>query len=183
MSTPPEGARQRTSFELGTRIAISWSEIRRNASMGTVRDYLFGTGENRLDQGQMDSLDLLAQQSCWRMSDLADALRVDPSTATRAVQRLLAVGLAVRRTSEDDGRVVIVEITEAGRQRHADVDLRRAVLMTHMLRAFSPAERPILADMLKRFVSAVDDFVEGLPPVPPTAPSGNGARSAREAAQ
>ena len=32
--------------------------------------------------------------------------------------------------------------------------------MTHMLGAFTPEERPALADMLERFVSAVDEFVE-----------------------
>jgi DNA-binding MarR family transcriptional regulator len=127
--------------------------------MGAVRDYLFGTGEDRLDQGQMDSLDLLAQQTSWRMSELADALRVDPSTATRAVQRLVNVGLATRRPSGDDGRVVMVEITDAGRERHADVARRRMVLMGHMLKAFLPSERPVLADMLERFIAAVDDFV------------------------
>jgi hypothetical protein len=53
-----------------------------------------------------------------------------------------------------------VEITEAGRSRHADVNARRGLLMTHMLGAFPPEERPILADMLERFVAAVDEFVE-----------------------
>jgi DNA-binding MarR family transcriptional regulator len=55
--------------------------------------------------------------------------------------------------------VVIVEITDAGRNRHADVAHRRMVLMRHMLKAFRPAERPVLADMLERFIAAVDDFV------------------------
>ena len=128
--------------------------------MGAVRDYLFGTGDDRLDQGQMDSLDLLAQRRSWRMSELAEALRVDPSTATRAVQRLVNVDMAVRRQSDEDGRVVIVEITEAGRARHATVAARRMVLMSHMLKAFTPAERPQLADMLERFIAAVDEFVD-----------------------
>jgi len=96
------------------------------------------------------------------MSELAEALRVDPSTATRAVQRLVNVDMAVRRPSEDDGRVVMVEITEAGRARHAVVAERRMVLMNHMLDAFSPAERQVLAEMLERFIAAVDEFVEGL---------------------
>jgi DNA-binding MarR family transcriptional regulator len=150
------------NYALGVRIAISWSEIRRGAGMGAVRDYLFGTGDDRLDQGQMDSLDLLAQRRSWRMSELAEALRVDPSTATRAVQRLVNVEMAVRRPSDEDGRVVIVEITDAGRARHATVAARRMVLMSHMLKAFTPAERPQLADMLERFIAAVDEFVDEL---------------------
>ena len=54
----------------------------------------------------------------------------------------------------------MVEITDAGRSRHADVNARRGLLMAHMLGAFTPEERPVLADMLERFVAAVDEFVE-----------------------
>ncbi len=56
---------------LGQRIAASWTEIRRGAATSEVRDYLYGTGEDRLDRGQMDTLDLLARQPLWRMSELA----------------------------------------------------------------------------------------------------------------
>ena len=94
-------------------------------------------------------------------------MRIDPSTATRAVQRLVAAGLALRSANDDDGRVVMVEITDAGRSRHADVNDRRGQLMTHMLGAFTPEERPILADMLERFVSAVDEFVAHRAEPPP----------------
>lgn len=153
---------QREMYELAVRIGASWVQIRRGAAMGALRDYLLGAGDEALEQGQMDSLDLLAGRPSWRMSDLADALRIDPSTATRAVQRLVISGLAVRSAHGDDGRVVMVEITDAGRSRHADVNDRRGQLMTHMLGAFAPEERPILADMLERFVTAVDEFVDRL---------------------
>ncbi|HEY4607605.1 MAG TPA: MarR family transcriptional regulator [Ilumatobacteraceae bacterium] len=152
---------EREMYHLAVQIGRSWVQIRRGAG-GTLRDYLLGTGDEALEQGQMDSLDLLARRPSWRMSDLAEALRIDPSTATRAVQRLVTAGLAVRTPNEDDGRVVMVEITDAGRSRHADVNARRGLLMTHMLSAFTPEERPILADMLDRFVAAVDQFVENL---------------------
>jgi len=153
---------QREMYDLAVQIGRSWVQIRRGAG-GALRDYLMGTGEEALEQGQMDSLDLLARRPSWRMSDLAEALRIDPSTATRAVQRLVTAGLAVRTPNEDDGRVVMVEITDAGRSRHADVNARRGLLMTHMLSAFTPEERPVLAEMLDRFVAAVDEFVENLP--------------------
>ncbi len=155
----PVDLHQREMYELAVRIGASWVQIRRGAAMGSLRDYLLGTGDEALEQGQMDSLDLLARQPSWRMSDLAEALRIDPSTATRAVQRLVGSGLALRTTNDGDGRVVMVEITDAGRSRHADVNVRRGLLMTHMLGAFTPEERPVLADMLERFVTAVDEFV------------------------
>lgn len=146
-------------LDLAVRIGLAWIEIRRGASMGGLREYLFGGGDDALEQGQMDTLDLLANQPCWRMSDLAEALRVDPSTATRAVQRLENSGLATRGPSEGDGRVVMAAITDAGRLRHAEVAERRGHVMAHLLSAFSPREREQLASMLERFIHRVDDFV------------------------
>jgi DNA-binding MarR family transcriptional regulator len=145
--------------QLAVRIGLAWIELRRGAAMSALRDHLFGTGDDALEQGQMDSLDLLAQQPSWRMSDLADALRVDPSTATRAVQRLVRSGLAIRSPGEDDGRVVMVTITPAGTLRHAEVAERRGQVMAHLLGEYTPNERVQLADMLERFIASVDEFV------------------------
>jgi DNA-binding MarR family transcriptional regulator len=146
-------------LDLAVRVGLAWIELRRGAAMSALRDHLFGSGDDALEQGQMDTLDLLAQQPSWRMSDLADALRVDPSTATRAVQRLVRSGLAARSTSVDDGRVVMVAITSAGASRHAEVAERRGRLMAHLMGAYAPAERVQLADMLERFIAAIDTFV------------------------
>ena len=155
----PVDLHQPDQLAVALRIGLAWIEIRRGASMTAVRDHLFGTGDDALEQGQMDTLDLLVVQPTWRMSELAEALRVDPSTATRAVHRLVRSGLPTRTTSPEDGRVVIVEISPAGRIRHREVDIRRAEVMAFVMGAFSTSERPQLADMLERFVAAVDGFV------------------------
>ncbi len=144
---------------LAVRIGLAWIELRRGAAMSTLRDHLFGSGDDALEQGQMDTLDLFAQQPTWRMSELAEALRVDPSTATRAVQRLVRSGLATRGASDDDGRVVIVSITDAGVARHAEVAERRGRLMAHLMGMYTPDERVQLAGLLERFVGAIDGFV------------------------
>src|SRR5204862_6141795 len=78
---------------LALRIGTGWKELRRGAAMGVLRDHLFGAGADALEPGQVDTLELLVNKDAWRMSELADALRVDPSTATRAVQRLVKAGL------------------------------------------------------------------------------------------
>jgi len=161
MSPPdPVDLTQPDQYEIAVRIGLAWIEIRRGASMSTLRDLLLGTGDDVLEQGQMDTLDLLADGRGWRMSDLADSLRVDPSSATRAVQRLVNDGLSDRRASDDDGRVVLVFITDGGRRRHAEVAARRGELMKHLMGAFESAERPLLADLLERFVASVDDYVQ-----------------------
>lgn len=160
--TEPVDLADREQLDLAVRIGLAWIEIRRGAGASALRDHLFGTGEDAIEQGQMDTLDLLAQQPSWRMSELAEALRVDPSTATRAVQRLVGAGLADRKASDDDGRVVIVSITRAGRRRWKEVAQRRAEVLSHILGWFEPHERALLADFFERFVASVDDFVARL---------------------
>ncbi len=152
-----------TNRELATRIGHSWVEMRRGASATALRDWLFGTMDDPIDYAQMDVLDLLARRTHWRMSDLADALRVDPSTATRAVHRLVNAGLAERRPSNDDGRVVHVVITPAGQAAHDVVRRRREQLMAYLLGAFDPLERQQMATFFERWVVTIDAFVADLP--------------------
>jgi DNA-binding MarR family transcriptional regulator len=96
------------------------------------------------------------------MGDLADALRVDPSTATRAIQRLEKFGLATRCGSTDDKRVVVVSATESGRKRHADAAARRQELIIHIMSTFDQDEFRELSTYLDRFVGSLDQFVAQL---------------------
>ncbi len=141
------------------RVGVAWRELRRGASTAALRAHLYGEGPDALDLGQVDTLDLLAQVGSCRMGDLAGALRVDPSTATRAVDRLVAEGLAARRRSAADARVVEVALTPAGRCRHDALVRRRRETMAALLAGFDPEEQEQLADLLERLVAAVDDFV------------------------
>jgi DNA-binding MarR family transcriptional regulator len=143
---------------LSQRIGHAWRELRRGAAMSALRGVLFGEGDDALEPGQWDTLDLLVQRDAWRMSDLADALRVDPSTATRAVQRMLKAGLAERATSSDDGRVVMVSATEEGHRRHDSIASHRRHFMASVMSAFDHEERRQLADLLDRLVQAIDDM-------------------------
>lgn len=145
--------------EIAVRVGRAWRDLRRGASTSRLIDYLFGTGEDALEVGQMDTLDLLVQQPFWRMGDLADALRVDPSTATRAVQRLERFGLASRCSNPNDKRVVMVSATDDGRARHTEAAHRRQEVITHMLGVFDRDEFEQLASYLERFVGALDEFV------------------------
>ncbi len=163
MPTPPLNEpldpRHREVYDLAVRIGLAWRELRRGAATSDLRDFLYGRDEESIEQGQMDTLDILAQRPSWRMSELADALRVEPSTATRAVERLVKAGMAERQSSADDGRVVRVLITPAGRCVHETVAARRTELLTFILKSYRRSELPVFADMLERMVTAVDEFV------------------------
>jgi len=152
--------RNRTDREHARRIGRAWIELRRGAAASALRSYLFGT-EKALEQGQMDALDLLTRRE-RPMKELAARLRVEPSTATRAVQRLEHDGLAERFTSPQDGRVVLVRITDEGRRRHDAVAERRSIAMMHILSEFDPLERAQLADLMDRLIASIDDVVERL---------------------
>ncbi|TSA52864.1 MAG: MarR family transcriptional regulator [Actinobacteria bacterium] len=143
--------------QLAVRIGRAWRDIRRGAAASAIRDRIFGSGPDALEPGQVDTLDLLVQQDEWRMCDLATALHIDPSTATRAIQRLIPDGLAERVVHDGDGRVVKVRVTQVGRDRHADIAARRLAVLSHVLAEYSPDERIQVADLFERFVVALDN--------------------------
>lgn len=151
--------------DIADRIVRSWRELRRGAAAGTLREHLLGTDGASLDQGQLDALEILdGRPDGWRMSEFADALRVDPSTATRAVDRLERQGLAERAVDGHDRRIVIARTTGAGRDALRDIQQLRAIGMDRLLSSFEPAEREEMACLLERFVAAMDDLVAELGP-------------------
>lgn len=54
-----------------------------------------------------------------RMCDLADRLQLSPSGLTRRLDGLVTSGLVERRGSEEDRRVMLAVLTDAGRERIA----------------------------------------------------------------
>jgi DNA-binding MarR family transcriptional regulator len=152
--------------EQAIRIGRAWIELRRGAWTQRVRSYLFADGVP-LETGQMDALDLLVRRD-RTMKQLAERLRIDPSSATGAVQRLVADGLTERYDAPDDGRIVMVRISAEGRHRHAAVAERRAAVMAMLLSEFDSDERTQLAGLLDRFVNALDSSVDSLQAGTPT---------------
>ena len=183
MATGEQETRADELAALTQAIGASWRELRRGASMRPLLEHLFGNGPERLDLGPSDTRDVLVQRDGWRMCELAEALRVDASTATRAVARLHDDGLVVRRHSETDGRVVVVDATPAGRRRHAVIAGRRKEAVSTMLADFSLDDRRRLATLLGRLVDALDDYATGLQAPEETERERRAARPSRQARQ
>jgi DNA-binding MarR family transcriptional regulator len=108
----------------------------------------------------MDALELLVAVESCRMGDLAEYLRIDPSTATRAVQRLIKDNLAERVQHPGDGRVVTIAATERGRRIHGEVNDRRRAILFAVMNDFEPDERFALADLMERFTLSVDAAIQ-----------------------
>lgn len=152
----PHGSEVGTDSELVARLGRAWRQIRRGAATSAVRDRIYGVGARSLEPGQMDALDLLVTSGSCRMGELAIALGVDPSTATRSVQRLVKAGLVEHVSHDGDARVVFVDITDSGRALHQEVSERRREVLSSVLGEFSSEEQPRLADFLERFARAID---------------------------
>lgn len=151
--------------DINTTMALLWRELRRGVATSVVRDRMFGTGDDAIEPGHMDVLDLLSEESPRRMNDLAGALRVDPSTVTRAIQRMEADGLVRRVPADGDGRGVSVVATENGTRRWRTVFERRALIVAHILEALDPDDRVALVTLLDRFVASLDDYVRRGAPI------------------
>lgn len=151
--------------EIARRVALAWRELRRGAASTALRSQLLGAEGPTLEQAQLDALEtLVTHPGGRRMSDLADALRVEPSTATRAVARLEALGLATRRNAEHDRRIVIATATPTGVRTIRRIAKLRAVALERLLEEFDDDERRQFAEHLERFVAAIDRLVAEITP-------------------
>jgi DNA-binding MarR family transcriptional regulator len=138
------------------RLGRAWQLLRRRATNGALTQLVSPADEpGGLDPVQLDIIDLLVTRDGQRMSELASAVGVDPSTITRAMHRMEAGGLATRRPVAGDGRVVIAQLTAEGRRLHDVVADRRADLIRAAIVDFTPEEQERLADLLERFVRSV----------------------------
>lgn len=155
----PSNVHSDLELEVAMRIGRAWRDIRRGATATDVRDTIFGLGGSAIDPGQMDALDLLVLVPSCSMSELAEHLRIDPSSATRAVQRLIKDNLAERVAHEGDGRIVAIAATERGRKIHEQVATRRRELIFAVLDEFNEQEQHQFAEFLERFVTSVDAYV------------------------
>lgn len=112
---------------------------------------------NELGLGSLSALGLLFREGPLTVGQLAERDRVQPPSMTRTVTCLVDGGFAVRRKSETDGRQVVVEISEAGRELVVRDRRRRDAWLAQRLKELTPDERAALrlaAPLLERLASA-----------------------------
>jgi DNA-binding MarR family transcriptional regulator len=134
------------------RIGLCWRELRRSPTSVPFRRAVL----HDLELVQVDALDVLVSRPEWRMGELAEALRIDRSTATRVVDRLERDGYAARHGVAGDGRGVVVVATASGAETQRDSLERRRALLREALEGFSADELDELASLLERFVAGID---------------------------
>lgn len=84
------------------------------------------------------------------MSSLAESLAVPLSTATHTVDRLVAKGLVVRNRSEEDRRVVQVEMSDYGRKLQEEFRDKRKLMACSWLEPLSSGEREVFLELMSK---------------------------------
>ena len=83
---------------------------------------------------------------------LARECSMDPATAGRQVRALEEQGLVMRTPTGDDGRVIVVGLTDRGRDIYRRIVAVRTTHMSEVLASWPSAERAALARLVDRLV-------------------------------
>ena len=102
----------------------------------------------------------LAARGPQRLADLATALGVDRSTATRMCDRLVRKRLVHRRRTNQDRRGVRVSLTPAGGELVVEVTRRRRAEIATIVERIPKAHRRPVLNALRAFAEAAGEVPE-----------------------
>lgn len=103
---------------------------------------------------QFRALVTVARSGGILVGDLAEALGIQRSGATRLVDRLEHAGLITRSVRPADRRGVVVRVTVAGENLVHDVMERRRAQIADILAGLSGPERDLVIDGFRLFAEA-----------------------------
>ncbi len=101
---------------------------------------------------QVWALRYLSRQPECPMRELADFMKMGLSSVTGLVDRLVKQGLAVRRRTEKDRRVVFVEITAKGRKALKEILDQRRKTTLNLFESLTSEERSTYLCILEKLV-------------------------------
>ncbi len=127
----------RTNAGVASELRIGVMRLRRRLALERHPD-------NELSLGAMAVLGALAVRDGQTVGELARGERVQPPSMTRTVNCLEDDGYIERGTSDADGRLVVVRITERGRDTVLADRRRRDAWLTQRLAELDPDDRDVL---------------------------------------
>ena len=112
-----------------------------------------------LDRGEFDVIATLRRSGPpYRLTptEMYSALMISSGGLTHRLDRLERAGLIRREKSAEDGRSVLVVLTEAGFTRAETAVRTDMASEAALLRALAPAERDALAALLRKLLAAIE---------------------------
>ena len=117
--------------------------------------------EDEVSIPQYRALVLLASRGPQRPADLAVALAIDPSTATRLCDRLVRKRLISRRRQGPDRRAVRLDLTAKGHELIERVTIRRRREIEQVLERIPAGERNGLVRAFRVFAAQAGEIPDG----------------------
>jgi DNA-binding MarR family transcriptional regulator len=136
-------------------------------SLIAVATMSLGAAAEETTLAQYRALVVMASRGPRRLTDLAGALGVAPSTAGRMCDRLVRKGLARRHRGRSDRRAVLVAITPAGRAVVDQATARRRELIAAILARLPGPVQHMAADGLRAFAEAAGEVPDSQWPAVP----------------
>jgi DNA-binding MarR family transcriptional regulator len=119
--------------------------------------------EDTITLAQFRLLVVLDSRGPMKLIGLADVLAVNPSAATRMVDRLVAVGMVDRRPNPATRREVVIGLTSAGHEVVLGVTERRRAEIAEIVARMPEHTRHGLVDALVAFAEAGGEPPVGAP--------------------
>ncbi|MFF8310544.1 MarR family winged helix-turn-helix transcriptional regulator [Streptomyces lydicus] len=123
-----------------------------------------GQARNSMDRAAYLLLNRLDQEGPMGVKALAAGMGIDSSTVTRQVAPLVDSGLVSRATHPEDGRAVVLQLSERGHARLDEVRASRRALMALVTEEWSEEERAAFTTLLTRFNASLSDITASLTP-------------------
>lgn len=134
-----------------------------------------GQARNSMDRAAYLLLNRLEQVGPVGVKALASGMGIDSSTVTRQVAPLVDAGLVNRTSHPEDGRAVLLELSERGTDRLEQVRSSRRELMALATEGWSDEEQGTFLTLLTRFNTALLGIHPPQPGGPACAEYGDGA--------
>lgn len=109
-----------------------------------------------LTPGQVFMLHFIQQENHCSVSKLAEKMEVAPSAITVMLDRLENHGFVSRTRDQADRRVVVVELTDAGRETLKKVKEKRKQIMQDCLTQIDLKELTAIAQSLEKIASIAE---------------------------
>jgi DNA-binding MarR family transcriptional regulator len=100
----------------------------------------------------------LVKDGPQRAGALAEAVHSDPSTISRQVAQLARLGLVERTADPEDGRATLLAATAEGQRVFEENRQARIEWIAEMLDNWPVADRRLLAGLLGRFATEIENF-------------------------
>ena len=134
----PGGGRRTTVAELSHDFRLANGRLARRLRQEKA--------DNELSSSQFSALGTIFFHGPFTLRDLSEHERVTPPSMNRTVNALVEAGLVDRAGSADDGRKVVLTVTERGRSLMRETRKRRDAWLAQRIVKLSPDQRRVLTE-------------------------------------